>query len=74
MQIFKQQNTAKMHFFRLFLMESLCQRSFVSLLAIHIHTKKRDHNVAVPLTEALVLPLVPNSNTKAHANMYICTH
>ena len=29
--------------------------------------KKRDCNLAVPLSEALVLPFVPNSNTVAHA-------
>ena len=36
-----------------------------------MHTKKRDCNLAVPLTEALVLPFVPNSNTVAHAE---CTN
>ena len=29
--------------------------------------KKRDCTIAVPLTEALVLPFVTNSNTVAHA-------
>ncbi len=33
--------------------------------------KKRDCNLAVPLIEALVLPLVPNNNTEAHA---VCTN
>ena len=32
-----------------------------------MYTKKRDCNVAVPLTEALVLPSIPNNNTEAHA-------
>ena len=33
--------------------------------------KKRDCTIAVPLTEALVLPFVPNNNTEAHA---VCTY
>jgi hypothetical protein len=36
-----------------------------------MHTKKRDCNLAVPLTEALVLPSNPNNNTEAHA---VCTN
>ena len=39
-----------------------------------IHTKKRDCTVAVPLNEALALPLYPNSNTEAHADMYAHIH
>ena len=31
------------------------------------YIKKRDCNLAVPLSEALVLPFVTNSNTVAHA-------
>jgi hypothetical protein len=33
--------------------------------------KKRDCNLAVPLTQALVLPSIPNNNTEAHA---VCTN
>ena len=36
-----------------------------------MNTKKRDCNLAVPLTEALVLPSNPNNNTEAHA---VCTN
>ena len=38
---------------------------------LHIQTKKRDCNLAVPHSEALVLPFHPNSNTEAHA---VCTN
>ncbi len=33
-------------------------------------TKKRDCNLAVPLTEALVLPFVTNSNTEPTPYVY----
>jgi len=36
-----------------------------------MHTKKRDCNLAVPHSEALVLPSNPNNNTEAHA---VCTN
>ena len=40
-----------------------------------MYTKKRDCNVAVPLTEALVLPSIPNNNTEAHAVcIYVFLH
>ena len=39
----------------------------IFLLSIYIQTKKRDRNLAVPHSEALVLPSNPNNNTEAHA-------
>ena len=37
-------------------------------------TKKRDRTVAVPLLEALVLPLHPNKQHRVHADMYNHEH
>ena len=37
-------------------------------------TKKRDCTIAVPLFEALALPLYPNKQHRAHADMYAHAH
>ena len=38
-----------------------------------MHTKKRDCTVAVPLNEALVLPLHPNKQHRS-PRRYVCSH
>ena len=40
---------------------------YIMPFSCKIVKQKRDCNLAVSLTEALVLPFVPNSNTEAHA-------
>ena len=42
------------------------------LTRVHFaHTKKRDCNLAVPLTQALVLPSIPNKQHRSPRRMYI---